>query len=346
MESKLKSWIVFVLVTSWISAAVAQTAPTTEKEPPVKQTQKMEQIAKPSLITVSKVAPKNPSTSKFSLDRLESDRLDPSYTGIPIAKVVEAIEKMSGSKKGEFESTAEFNARKAAALSKKFMGDLSLDDTFAFVFPVSAHVLRSGFGYQFNADTSEVRLFVLPLESRMNGIGGPDFQIETILRKINGENLDQFDFGRKIDSRSTYTGSNAYGVTVGVEKIRSTRYGIVVKQIPFLTFKREKHIYGNPKPQVQFNLENVRAAKELPALKALVVMKLADPYVVYNYNSSKPTRDDPYDIADQSKYLTGNVLGIVFYSGITGEIFARLPESFGKPEPQVETMPEDKPVSQ
>jgi hypothetical protein len=75
-------------------------------------------------------------------------------------------------------------------------------------------------------------------------------------------------------------------------------------------------------------------------------MKLADPYVVYNFSSSKPTREDPYDIINRSRYLTGNVLGIVFYSGITGEIFARLPDGFGKPEPQVEMKSEDKPAGQ
>lgn len=344
MKSKLKSWIVFALVTSWISAAVAQTAPTAEKKPPVKQTQKKEQIAKPGRIGVSRVVPKNPTISKFSLDRLENDRIDPSYAGIPIAKVVEAIEKMSGSKKGEFESTAEYNARKEAALSAKFMGDLSLDDTFAFVFPVPADVFRSGLSYQFNADTSEVRLFALPLTSSMNGIGAPDYQLEA--HRHRGEYLDQFDLNRTIDSQSTYEGSNAYGATVKVEKIRSTHYGIAANQILFLRFKREKIIYSNPKPEVRFNLENVRAAKELPALKALIVMKLANPYVVYNFRSSKPTRDDPYDVVDRSKYLTGNVLGIVFYSGITGEIFARLPEGFGKPAPQVEIKPADKPAGQ
>jgi hypothetical protein len=194
MESKLKPLIVFALFTSWISTTMSQTAPITEKKPPVKQTQKVKQLAKPGPIAASKVGPKNPTISKFSLDRLGSDRIDPNYTGIPIAKVVESIEKISGSVKGEFESTAEYNVRKAVALSEKFMGDLSLDDTFAFVFPVPAHVLRSSFGYQFNADTSEVSLFALPLLSRMNGIGAPDYQFQT--RGRQGEGLDQFDLDR------------------------------------------------------------------------------------------------------------------------------------------------------
>lgn len=86
-------------------------------------------------------------------------------------------------------------------------------------------------------------------------------------------------------------------------------------------------------------MDNAKAARELPALKSLIVMKLADPYVVYDFMHSKPTRDKPTEITSQGKYLTGEVLGIVFYSGLTGEVFARLPDGFGKPEPKAEPNP-------
>ena len=87
-------------------------------------------------------------------------------------------------------------------------------------------------------------------------------------------------------------------------------------------------------------MENAKAARELPTLKALVVMKLVDPYIVYDFMHSKPTRDSPIEVTSQGKYLTVNVFGIVFYSGLTGEVFARLPDTFGKPEHQPEAKPE------
>jgi hypothetical protein len=87
-------------------------------------------------------------------------------------------------------------------------------------------------------------------------------------------------------------------------------------------------------------LDNAQAAAELPELKALIVMKLTDPYVVYNFTHKEPKRDSPTDISSQEKFLTGDVLGIFYYSGRTGEIFARLPEAFGKPK--IEVVPDDK----
>lgn len=333
----MKKWFVLALVTSLAGSALAQTAPATEKKPPVKQKQKMEQIAKPAPVVAVKPNTKKPPVVKFSMAMLESERIDPRYMGIPVAKVVGAIEKMmTGARKGEFESTVDYNARKAAALTGKFLGDSSVYDTFAFVLPVlniSQYGSDGGLVYDFNADTSEVQLFAFPKVSSMNGLGGPNGVTNGQVSK----DLDQFKFDYKIDSESTYVASNAYGAKVTVEKEVSTRFGIAVNQISFLSFKRGM-FNTNRIPEIQFNLENARAAKELPALKALVVMKMADPYIFYNYFHSEPTRDRPTEISRKSKYLTGTVLGIVFYSGLTGEIFGRLPEAFGKPEPKVETI--------
>ena len=341
----MMKWVVLTILASLAGSTLAQTEPAAKKKPPVKQEQKKEEAAKPAPAPVAVVKPAPPKAPaiKFSMSMLESGRVDPGYVGFPVAEVVDSIEKMTGAKKGEFESTADYNARKAAALTAKFLGDSSVEDTFAFVVPVpkgGRYRYSDGLGYDFNADTSEVRLFALPKESRMNGIGAPDYQ--TNRRENKG--LDQFDLDFKIDSKSTYEGSNAYGAKVTVEKTSSTRLGIAVSRIPFLTFKREM-FYSNPVPAAQFNLENARAAKELPALKALVVMRLADPYIVYDFLHSEPTRDKPNDMTSQGKYLTGNILAIIFYSGVTGEIFARLPDAFGRPEPKVEMKAEDKPAN-
>ena len=66
-------------------------------------------------------------------------------------------------------------------------------------------------------------------------------------------------------------------------------------------------------------------------MKALIIMKLSDPYVVYNFRRKEPKRDSPTDISMQEKFLTGDGLGIVYCSGKTGEIFARILENLGSP---------------
>lgn len=313
MEVRMKKQIfLLAVVTTLTSFCFAQEKPTAKKEQHTNQKQARQQLA-----------------IKFSLDMLESDRIDPKYTGFPVAEVISAIEKLVVIKKGEFESTADFNARKTNALTAKFLGGSRLEDTFAFVVSVTKDGSYSDeFQYKFDPDSGKVNLYVLPKSSEyvpLNGVGAPDYQNNQ--RESKG--LDQFILSSKIESQRAYRGSNAYGATVTVKEINSSSAGIAVNRISFLAFDRGLD-YPDPVIASQFKLENARAAAELSLLKALVVMRLSDPYVVYNFSHKKPTRSSPTDSSMQEKYLTGDVLGIIYYSGRTGEIFARLPNNFGE----------------
>lgn len=341
------NWITLTILALLAGPTLAQTEPATKKKPPVKQEQNKEEAAKaaPAPVAVVKPVPPKPPAVKFSMSMLESGRVNPGYVGFPAAEVIEAVEKLTGAKKGEFESTADYNARRDAALSEKFLDNTSVIDVFAFVVPVSKQgKFKRGIGYAFDADTSDVKLYALPISSTglsLNGIGAPDYQ--TNRRENKG--LDQFPLSMKILSNRTYQGSNAYGATVTVKEINSSSAGIAANRIPFLIFERDT-TYANATVAAQFKLENSRAAAELPVMKALVVMKLSAPYVLYNFIHEEPTRDSPTKFTLQEKYLTGDVLGIVYYSGQTGEIFARLPEDFGKADSKVDIKTEDKPASQ
>jgi len=268
----------------------------------------------------SKSPQTKPKEAKFSMEDIEVGRIDPAYAGLNIVEVVRAIEAKTALKKGEFESTADYNSRRAAALSGNLMGKLALDDPFVFVVPVK-RIGQSldGINYKYDADSNKASLYVLPRLSSLNGIGAPDYN--TNRRLSNG--LDRFEIDIRIDAKSRYQASNAYGATVSVEKTDSTRFGIATKPISFLNIKREI-VYTKPLPVIELAMENSRASVEMPALKALVILKLSDPYVLYDFLSTKPTRDDPTERTSQGKYLTGNVLTIVFYSGVTGEVFARI----------------------
>ena len=320
--------ILLTSITVLTGSALAQTEPASKNKIPAKQEQKKVETAKQSPATSIKSTAQNPPAIKFSLGMIESGRIDPRYTGYTAEQVIEAVEKLAGAKKGEFESTADFNARRNAALGAKFLDNSTVNEVFAFVVPVSKGAKYSdGIRYEFDADTGELKFYVLPTSSKylpLNGIGAPDYATN---RRVSS-GLDQFKLSSKIESKSSYQGSNAYGATVTVEKTVMSSVGIAANKIPFLSFERNI-VYSNPSLAFQTKMENSNAAAELPTVKALVAMRLSEPYIVYNFRRKEPTRDSPSDISVQEKYLTGNIIGIVIYSGKTGEIFAKLPESFG-----------------
>jgi hypothetical protein len=138
--------------------------------------------------------------------------------------------------------------------------------------------------------------------------------------------LDIFELEAKTVSQSTYQGSNAFGATVTVENSNILGSGLASSRVSFLNFRRETS-YSNPPSALQFKMDNSKAARELPALKALIVFKLIEPFVYYNFMHKEPKRDSPTQISVQYKYISSRILGIVYYSGLTREIFARLPYS-------------------
>jgi hypothetical protein len=93
------------------------------------------------------------------MDMLASDRIDPTYAGHSVQTIADALHSMSGSKKGEFESTADYNARRLAAFARPLVGNLTVSDTLAFVRPVqSGGKYPRDISYTFDPDTSTLRL--------------------------------------------------------------------------------------------------------------------------------------------------------------------------------------------
>lgn len=298
-----------------------------QSETGVKNTKKTKPEAKQAAAPVKPKA-ERPVPITFSMSMLEGSHFDLKFPGFSVEKVIDEIEKLSAGERGEFESTADYNSRSARALQGRFLGDNTVDSLFAFVFPVSRlSEFDNDFKYSFNPDSGEVNLFALPRQSfELNGIGAPDYKSNR--RQVQG--LDRLGMSSRVDRRKTYQARNAYGTTVTVEQVSMTSSELGVNKIQFLDFDRPFH-YTNPSSVATFVMESSRAAEELPQLKVLVVLKPAAPYVYYHFWTKQPKIDSPIDGSYQSRYLTGDVMGIVYYSGKTGEIFARLPKGFGLP---------------
>lgn len=319
----MKRWLLLAVASALANTGLAQPAQVAgQAASPLNAAQQEHRSAIPLIPSEKRLA-----APTFSMQMLASDRIDPDYPGLPLGIAVAAIQKFVADKKGEFESTADYNRRKAAALDEKIVGNSSMNDWFAFTAPVKRNGQTShAIGYDFNADTGKVQLFVLPYSFELNGIGAPDYEANKL--RYNG--LDQFELSSKLNSKGPYKGPGSYRAKYPIEETYTTRLGIAVNRIPFLDSKRD-NFQSSKIPAIQLTMENAVAQKELPALKALLVMKVASPYLVYDFYQSEFTPDRTDMKTIRSIYLAGNMAGIIFYSGITGEILGRLPAGFGLP---------------
>jgi len=295
-------------------------------EPPPKKKMEMDQkVATPKKATLRMaLSPLEPSV-------LDAGKLGPTYSGLPPLVIANALDKILRIEKGEFETTADFEVRKASQLSGKYIQNLKLSDIHAFSTIVrKMDSYKEGISYKFDADNSEVGIFVAPRAIKPNGIGGPiargrsrDEIVDTGTQRLNRASLDTFElFTRETESRD-YEGSNAYGAKVTVHKTVSDVIKLGATSLRLFTLTME--VRGEPVPGAKFKLESSRAIKELPLMRALFVAKLVSPYLEYDFQHFTPTKDDPYDFTSKVKIIRGDIDEIVIFSGLTGEIFVRIP---------------------
>lgn len=273
-------------------------------------------------------SPAKKTNAQFISEALRDGRVDPKFSGQEIAPFIKSMEKALFLSKREFESTAEFDARRSASL-KKFMGSRDLEGTFYFSLPVtkidSYDDSSNGLWYRYNADAETVELFALPIkpDSPLNGNGAPDQETNS---SVYGD-VDVFRSKREVISKSAYRATNGYGAGITVEKYVRADFGIAANRIPFINLDRNWY-YSSPVSFATLSMERLKAKKELAAIKAIVVMRLREPYIIYNYVHIEPIRKYPTEVSSSDRYLAGDVLGIIFYSGLTGQIIAKLPANF------------------
>lgn len=251
----------------------------------------------------------------FLLESLNAERIDPRYQGVSPRRAFLAVEELTQLTKGEFESTSDFEERKKLALNTKFLGNLALTDFIPFVADVEKKSYGKPVTYEYNADKAEVTLTVLGDSKSFNGIGG-----KVSSMSYSDPRYESFQLESEFAPTEKYTGTNAYGASVVVEKLHGTHYGFAADTVSGHTSEK------SPRRSITIAMDANRASRELPFVKAILVTKPRAPYVVYSFSSKKPTRDDPVDWVSYTKFLFVDVVAVVFYSSKTGEVLGRVPE--------------------
>lgn len=277
---------------------------------------------KHSLVScVSSTAKGPPATlevaTKFTPSFLSSGMIDPKFKGASPSNLVSSLEGLQDIKKGEFEKTEDFNKRKANALSVKLIDDYGVEDVFPLVIDVSKYsTCLHGIMYGYNPDTSKATLH---LSAYPESYGDRNF-----ISGYDSQKYDTFELGREYQKDRTYVGSNAFGVQANVTEVEGVIYTIASKKIDFVPGKRTLSCFEK-EALFKFSMDAETAAKELPTLKALIMLKVKPPYVLYRNFHQGATRSDLTETKVMTKALYGDVVGIVIYSGTTGKIVTRFP---------------------
>lgn len=321
----LKLLILLLLASTFHATGAAQTAPQTKRTPTIKpHAASMAVPSQKAPAPARKDSPPPLSLTPFPAAMLEAGKIDPAYSGHDPSAIFTALEAAVNIKKGEFESSAEFEERRTKSLSTPYLPGLQLTDQLGFVVEVrKVGKYFAGIGYGYDADTAEASLYVILADSVPNEIGSPNYDTSTsgfARRQARSPLKVHLLHSQKIIERE-YQASNAYGATVAVTESAYKTVQLGFDRLDFVPL--QKAYSESPQPVTRVKMEAAVASRELPRLKALFLVRPSPPFVDYDHHYKEPTRDRPDEVSIQKRIIRAIADEIVFYSGITGEIIYR-----------------------
>jgi hypothetical protein len=240
------------------------------------------------------------------------------FEGANVAGLIDALlVNRKEFKKGEFETTAQFEARKNSKDSYVF-GSIKSDDTIAFAFPIKSY---------YNADKQEFFL----IQSN-----NPDFVALDELPDVTpslGESSDtarirfmnwKTDYG----SSKNYVGENGFGVHTLVHQTSDTSIGVTVCKLPYVLdnitakhcserISRDDFVVRMPPEQAKGLITDFRLV--------LIGKILTEPTPVYDVNfHANATTEFPEDMTTKNKFINFVPQAIWLVSYQTGKVYKKI----------------------
>jgi hypothetical protein len=290
-----------------------------------------------SMDEIAQVQNKQPSNSQsikklgqqakaFDPSMISGDYLSDDFYAYDIKAVTGALAKVGGLSKDKYESSDEYKSRMVSVFNKTKILGVEAGEIIAIQIPVNSENLPyEGVKFTFNADRERLDFHIL---SKKKPLVGYFPEIET--SGLYGMHNDVIDVERRVDKESAYLGSNALGATATVRSYKLSQFGLVSYTLDWLSHPRKSdYIFDMP---VGASIEYTRdqARHTLNNLRAVLLMKVRFPYVISGRDFKRATMDSTYENNVTVRYITGDLMGVVFYDGKTKKVIHRMPENFGK----------------
>jgi hypothetical protein len=215
-----------------------------------------------------------------------------------IAKAVSTIRPQ----KSEFETTSAYKARVDASGSARMVGTTSLSDAVGFVQSTDVY---TGVSEIYDADRG-----LLKVRAHWDG--------QT--KMVNNELLRFVRLDEKIKSNRSYAASNAYGKKVEVDSSRWDVCAVAFSNLTYssLLISRTKNI-DEP---IEMSPDDARLAKGNLAL--MFVGNMSEPYLSEFHDYSKPTIDNPNEMASSGDLLIMKLVQVWIFNRKTGAIYKKI----------------------
>jgi hypothetical protein len=240
------------------------------------------------------------------------------YRGHDAMKLHTALNKRIKMPKTEFETTEQFNNKKADGLIKPILGKLTVNDIYAFMIkPISDNEVFF--------DTER-----LINDEKINY--SADKQLITF--RLSDSPIANFS-----EKTRTYKGTNGYGAIVEVSSYNSKIWKIKLKQSNLHQFVSINDIDKYSR-SIDIGLENITPiiAKEYKNnLRVLVIAKSEDPYTSETSRNTDATYDSPIETVTETYKIHCSAIEIWIYNFKTGAVLKKFKIPSTEVVPIIET---------
>lgn len=244
-----------------------------------------------SLVASAEDQHETQSTPVFPAQRFPSG-----YKGDDHSAVFSILKRMDISKKKEFESTNEYQARVDLAMQS---GKIDFNRDFNFVIPndVLSGKFKSDKRIIYNADRQQMTIKLDP--KPMHDDRG-DYSFYT------------YKLSEKITKLKNYVGSNAFGKKVVIE--RSHEYWRCV------AFERDFLMSQS----ILVDIKSKFSQKQKESVAVSIIGKVVEPFIREERTYHSPTIDSPYDVTYDQACVMIKPSELVVFDTTTGQIYRRL----------------------
>lgn len=200
--------------------------------------------------------------------------------------------------KGEFETTAQYEARKAA----------SVGDVPGAV--IISKVPEDRKYFEYNADSQKLRIITYAFQNTGFDIDGAFFDAG-LDGKIDARNGDTVVISRTDKATGTYLGSNGFGAKATIARVQRVTKAIFeaqVRQRDILALSIFPAAASSPYVVGELTLSPAEAQVLKPKLKLAFVVQPKEPFLVKgNHSTGKTTIQNPTDITEDFSILIGDI---------------------------------------
>ena len=245
-------------------------------------------------------------TSAFDID---SSDVGPRFRGHDIVGIINRLRNYPAlAEKSEFESSREYDARKATVQSMKIVGDMIPDSHFAFVVEGNAYPYHLSPTFDYDADAQLMKVTLWSAEQ--------EFHLGNDVRKMQTVSIHSVS-----EQGRSYLASNAFGATVQVSNSSIRQYG--------LSFEAESWVFRRSTSGFDLHFEGIirmssdDARRLRPNLEFLIVCKLTDPWYLGSLHTDAATFDFPEQITIRGQFLQAAVEQLWVVDRQTGNVIAK-----------------------